>query len=100
MPGGRLTQQERPRTAPGAAEVCAAVFMQSASVSKAVAFLEGQGLIRRERDERSDRGPGRGRLRHPAAAVFLRARYAAALILLPQDSMPHHWRRLPRDRSM
>ncbi|SEO96757.1 hypothetical protein SAMN05216267_106211 [Actinacidiphila rubida] len=25
-----------------------------------------------------------------AGTVFFRARYAAALILLPQDSMPHH----------
>jgi len=35
-----------------------------------------------------------------AGAVFLRTRYATALILLPQDSIPHHCLRMPRERSM
>lgn len=34
------------------------------------------------------------------ALTRLRARYAAALILLPHGSMAHHSRRDPRERSM
>nr|BFD88003.1 hypothetical protein StreXyl84_74040 [Streptomyces sp. Xyl84] len=53
----------------------------------------------RERRSRPLATPPCG-LQAAAGVLFLRARYAAALILLPQDSMPHHWRRMPRERSM
>src|SRR5947199_312089 len=58
MPGGRLTQQERQQIAAGLADglayaaIAGRLQVSPASVSKAIAFLESQGLVRRERDER------------------------------------------------